>query len=100
MLTKSLHFNILKGLMATKIKFIDIFSIYNEIDESVIETLLEDCSISYSIRHLGPGRFAPDLDDVSEKRVAVEEGQVDYARRLITEAIRSGVISRDGRFNE
>jgi len=44
--------------MATRINLIDLYSFYNDIDASVIETLMEDYNISCSIRSLTPIRFS------------------------------------------
>ncbi|MBI5826750.1 MAG: hypothetical protein HZB22_03350 [Deltaproteobacteria bacterium] len=119
--------------MASRINFIDIYSFYDEIDASVIETLLEDYDISCAVRtlklpaacrgesstckevsisdslacppsKLRAGRslcmFNPsaDPDAYFEKRIAVEEDKVENARRIINDARKSGVISREGRF--
>lgn len=94
-MTKWPHFNILIEPMASRINFIDIYSFYDELDASVIETLLEDYDISCSIRTFNP--FA-DADAYFEKRIAVEEDKVENARRIINDARKNGVISRDGRF--
>lgn len=83
--------------MATRINFIDLYSIYNDLDASVIETLMEGCNITCAIRTLGKVRFSADLGYL-EKRIAVEEEKLENARKLISEAIRNGVISREGKF--
>lgn len=84
--------------MATRIKFIDLYSFYNELDASVIETLMEDCNITCSIRTLGKVRFSTDMGAYLEKRIAVEEDKLEYAKKIINEAIRNGVISKEGKF--
>jgi len=84
--------------MATKINFIDLYSFYNDLDASVIETLMEGCNITCSIRTLGKVRFATDMNSYLEKRIAVEEEKIENARNIIRDAIRSGVISREGKF--
>ena len=91
-------FFILKGLMATRINFIDLYSIYNELDANVIESLMEGFNITCSIRTLGRERFATDVSGYLEKRIAVEEDKIENARKLINEAIRNGVISKEGKF--
>ena len=84
--------------MATKINFIDLYSFYNDLDASVIENLMEGCNITCSIRPLGKVRFATDMNSYLEKRIAVEEEKIENARNIIRDAIRSGVISREGKF--
>lgn len=84
--------------MATRINFIDLYSIYNELDANVIESLMEGFNITCSIRTLGGARFATDVSGYLEKRIAVEEDKIENARKLIKEAIRNGVISREGKF--
>lgn len=84
--------------MATRIHFIDLYSIYNELDASVIETLMEGFNITCSIRTLGRVRFNTDIGGYLEKRIAVEEEKLENARKIINEAIRNGVISREGKF--
>lgn len=84
--------------MATRINFIDLYSIYNELDASVIETLMEGFNITCSIRTLGHVRFNTDVGGYLEKRIAVEEEKLENARNLIAEAIKNGVISKEGKF--
>ncbi|MBI2413057.1 MAG: hypothetical protein HYV24_07605 [Deltaproteobacteria bacterium] len=84
--------------MATRINFIDLYSFFNELDASVIETLMEDYNISCSIRTLGPIRFSTDTSNYQEKRISVESDKVENARKIINDAIRSGVISKEGKF--
>lgn len=82
-------------LMASRINFIDLYSFGNELDASVIETLMEDYDISCSVRTLNSPH---DADEYFEKRIAVEEDKVENARRIINAALRNGVISKEGRF--
>lgn len=84
--------------MATRINFIDLYSFYNDLDASVIETLMEDYNISCSIRTLGAIRFSTDVGDYQEKRIAVEEDKLENAKKIINDAIRNGVISKEGKF--
>lgn len=84
--------------MASRINFIDLYSFYNDLDISVIETLMEDYNISCSIRTLGAPRFSTDIGEYQEKRMAVEQDKVENARKLIADAIKSGVISKEGKF--
>lgn len=84
--------------MATRIKFIDLYSFYNELDASVIETLMEDYNITCSIRTLGKVRFSTDIGAYLEKRIAVEEDKLEYAKKILNDAIRNGVISKEGKF--
>lgn len=84
--------------MATRIHFIDLYSFYNELDASVIETLMEDYHITCSIRTLGKVRFPTDIENYQEKRIAVEEEKIESARKIIIDAIKNGVISREGKF--
>lgn len=84
--------------MATRINFIDLYALFNEIDASVIETLMEDYNISCSIRTIGGMRVATDFGDFHEKRIAVESGKIENARKIIRDAIKCGVISREGKF--
>lgn len=91
-------FYILRAIMANRINFIDLYSIYNDLDASVIETLMEGFNITCSIRTLGRERFTTDMSGYLEKRIAVEEEKLENARKLISEAIRNGVISKEGKF--
>jgi len=84
--------------MATRINFIDLYSIYNELDANVIESLMEGFNITCSIRTLGRDRTSTDVSGYLEKRIAVEEDKLENARKLINEAIKNGVISREGKF--
>lgn len=85
--------------MATRINYVDLYSFYNDMDATVIASLMEGYDISCSMKTLGTGRLGPDLGAYSqEKRISVEEGKIENARNIIWDAIRNGVISRDGRF--
>ncbi len=83
--------------MATRIHFIDLYSFYNDLDATVIETLMEDYNISCSVRTLGAMRSF-DSHEFGEKRISVEEDKVENAKKIIADAIRSGVISKEGKF--
>ncbi len=83
--------------MATRINFVDLYSFYNDIDATVIETLMEDYNISCSVRTLGVARSF-DSHEFGERRMAVEEDRVESARKIISDAIKSGVISKEGKF--
>jgi len=80
--------------MATRINFIDLYSFYNDLDATVIETLMEDYNISCSVRTFGSTRSF-DSQGFGEKRISVEEDKVENARKIIADAIRSGVISKE-----
>ncbi len=84
--------------MATKINFIDIYSLYDEIDAGVIESLLDGCNIACMVRRSGPMAVDIEYGGGPEQRIAVEEEKSENARRVIAEAIRSGIISRKGKF--
>lgn len=84
--------------MATRINFVDLYSFYNELDSFVIEAMMADNSISCSVRSLSTRFSEGETDDNSELRMSVEESSLDNARRIIYDAIRRGVISRQGEF--
>ncbi|MFQ5735712.1 MAG: hypothetical protein ACE5GY_02490 [Thermodesulfobacteriota bacterium] len=84
--------------MATRINFIDLYSFYNELDSFVIEEMMADRNISCSVRSLSTRFSPPGSGEDSELRMAVEEGSLECARRVIDGAIRNGVISREGEF--
>lgn len=84
--------------MATRINFIDLYSCYNETDASVVETLFEDYSITCSIRVLAETPVSEETSGYYEKRISVEEDNVENAKRIINAALKNGVISRQGKF--
>lgn len=84
--------------MATRINLVELYSFYNDVDCSVIETLLSDFNINSEIRTVGANRLSADMWEFPEKRVAVEEGSVENAKRIIDDAIKNGVITPEGRF--
>lgn len=99
LLTNAGFFRYTQMAMAIRINFIDLYSFYNEIDATVIETLMEDYNITCSVRTLGAGRPSFDINGYNlEKRIAVEEEKIEYARKIIRDAIRNGVISKEGKF--
>ncbi len=84
--------------MATRINFIDLYSFYNELDSIVIEARMAERNISCSVRDLSPRLSSTgDMQD-AELRMAVEEGSVESARRIIDEALKNGDITREGEF--
>ncbi len=83
--------------MARKIRFVDIYILYDDLDASIIEELLEECNIDCIVRDLDMVDTV-DRAGMVGKRVAVEAGQEDNARQIIRDAIRSGLISSEGSF--
>ncbi len=79
--------------MATKINFVGIYSLHDEIDADVIEKLLDGFNIVCMVRPPGPGAGRG-----PERSIAVEEDSSESARRLIAEAERNGIISKEGKF--
>ncbi|MBI5562433.1 MAG: hypothetical protein HY894_06240 [Deltaproteobacteria bacterium] len=82
--------------MASKINLIDLYAFYNAFDADVLETLMAGSHISCRIKNCsatshGNGEHA-------EMRIAVEHGMVEDAKRIISDAIRCGVISAVGKF--
>lgn len=92
------QFNILKWFMATRINFIDVYSSYDEIDSYIIESLMDEKDISFSIRTLGASGPTAGRAGPLERRIAVEESKVEQALDLLSQAIKNGVISKEGRF--
>jgi len=84
--------------MANRINFIELYSFYNDVDCSVIETLFSDFNINAQVRTVGVSRLSADMWDFPEKRVAVEEDSVENARKIINDAIKNGVITSEGCF--
>ncbi|MCK4739370.1 MAG: hypothetical protein KAT46_05420 [Deltaproteobacteria bacterium] len=82
--------------MATSIRYIDIYSLYSDMDATVIESLLEDYQISCMVKHLSYD--VKDEEEPVEKRVSVEEDKVEDAKRIITDAITQGIIAKSGDF--
>ncbi len=83
--------------MARKIRFVDIYILYDEVDASIIEELLEEYDIDCIVTDLGMADTL-DRDGLAGKLVAVEADKEDNARQIIKDAIRSGIISREGSF--
>jgi hypothetical protein len=84
--------------MATRIKFIDLYFLYDEVDARVIKNLLEDYEIDCTLR---PTRVLKDpmtSEEVSENMIAVEEDKVENAQKIIRDAIQKGIISQKGAF--
>lgn len=86
--------------MAIRIKFIEVYFSYDEIEASLIANLLEDSGISCVIRDMRITPYPLTIGVFTEKRVAVEEDRVGDARVIIKDAIRDGFISGTGRFKE
>ncbi len=84
--------------MARSLNFKEIYLSYNEIEADLIKGLLEDNDIYCIVRDMRITPYPVSIGDFSEKRIAVEEDKVEEAKILITEAIRDGYISNEGRF--
>lgn len=94
--------------MATRIPLIDVYSFYNELDSRVIEAILEGQSISCAVRTIKTTRtFDPAINGTqnwreaaerNETKISVEHDKLEAAKKIIYNAIQSGVISREGKF--
>ena len=94
--------------MASLIPLIDLYSFYNEIDGRVIETILEGHSISCTVRTVRATCALSstvkeavvwrNVDERNEIKISVEQEKIDDAKSIISNAIKNGVISRDGKF--
>ncbi|MCK5236830.1 MAG: hypothetical protein KAR06_07575 [Deltaproteobacteria bacterium] len=87
--------------MATSIKFRNVYSLYDEMDAGIIESLLEEYNIVCVIK--GVESFAEDSMDRKDaytKYIAVEAEKADTAIAIIEDAIESGLISREGAFSK
>lgn len=86
--------------MATRIRFVELYFSYDEIETTLIANLLEDSGISCIIRDMRITPYPLTIGVFTERRVAVEEDRVEEARIIIRDAIRDGFISGTGRFKE
>ena len=84
--------------MATKINFIDVYSFFDEMDSMMMESIMDERNISFSMRTFGRPRFSVGYNAPFERRMAVEEDKVDYALKLLFDAMKSGMITREGKF--
>ncbi|MEE9614352.1 MAG: DUF2007 domain-containing protein [Thermodesulfobacteriota bacterium] len=89
--------------MATRIRFVDLYSLYDDIDADVIGNLLEGSDISCMVRQLETADDSVDDDSLgteegSIKMISVEEDGVEKAKKIIEEAIAGGIISGGGQF--
>ena len=80
--------------MATKVRFVDVYSSFDEVDASLIENILKERYISYRVSVSGAsGEY-----DAVERRISVEEDKVDNAVDAIMDAIERGMMSEIGKF--
>jgi len=86
--------------MATRIRFVELYFSYDEIETTLIANLLEESGISCIIRDMRITPYPLTIGVFTERRVAVEEDRVEEARIIIRDAIRDGFISGTGRFKE
>lgn len=96
-LTKSALLNILISIMATRIRYIKLYALSDDIDTNIIENLLEDSDIPCLINKFEMTSDGLDRSLPGDKNILVEEEQVEYARQVITDAIDQGII-RNGHF--
>jgi hypothetical protein len=78
----------------------EIYMSYDMIEADRIKGLLEMHGISCVIRDMTITPYPINIGFFSEKRIAVEEDQVDKALSLIRDARKDGYISSDGKFKE
>jgi hypothetical protein len=84
--------------MATRIRFIDIYFLYDEVDARVIKNLLADYEIACTVRNMNVYKDPLTEEAHSEKMIAVEEDRVENAQKIIRDAIQKGVVSQRGAF--
>ncbi|MCK4847068.1 MAG: hypothetical protein KAS88_05290 [Deltaproteobacteria bacterium] len=80
--------------MATKIPFIDLYSINDDVEINIIEEIFNDYSIVFMVK-----TACVEARLVCDKVIAVEEDQLKEAKRLLIKAINNGVITGVGGFN-
>jgi hypothetical protein len=76
--------------MATRVHLVDVYEFYNSVDTNVVEGLLRDYEIICMVKPPGGSEGA--------EKIAVEEDEVENARGIILDAIKTGLISKEGRF--
>jgi len=84
--------------MANKISFIDLYSFYNDMDGTLITSMMDGYNICYSIRMFGAPHIKADSTEYRERLVSVEQEKAENARKIINEGIRSGALSKEGKF--
>ncbi len=98
LLTKGGLSNILKKLMATRIHYIDLYFMYDELEAEVIKNLLEDYQIECTLRQTDVFKDPVTEEVHSQNTLSVEEDQLDSAQQIIQDAIQRGIISQKGAF--
>ncbi len=83
--------------MATRIRYIDLYSLNDDIDTNIIENLLEDSDIPCLVNKFEMTSDGLDRTLPGDKDILVEEDQVEYARQVISDALKQGLI-RNGYF--
>ncbi len=84
--------------MANKISFVDLYSFYNDMDAALIASMMDGYNICHSIRTFGAPHIKADSDELRERLVSVEQEKAESARKIINEGIKSGVLSKEGKF--
>jgi hypothetical protein len=84
--------------MATRINFIDLYYLYDDVDARVIKNLLEDFEIDCSLRQVKVYKDPLTDREHSEKMIAVEEDKVEKAQKIIKDALQKGIVSQKGAF--
>ena len=87
--------------MATLIRYIDLYTPTDDKEAAVIENLLSDFDIDCNVKPTGiiKKKTQPGEKNLShEKVISVEEDSVETARRIITDAQKKGIISKNGSF--
>lgn len=84
--------------MANRINFVDLYSFYNDMDCTLLASIMDGYSICYSIRTFGAPHVNADSNGYRERLVSVEQEKAENARKIIDEAIRNGVLSKEGKF--
>ena len=84
--------------MANRISFVDLYSFYNDMDGTLLTSMMDGYSICYSIRAFGAPHINADSKEYRERLVSVEQEKAESVRNIINEAIRNGVLSKEGKF--
>ena len=79
--------------MATRIPFIDLYLINDDVEVNIIEEIFNDYDIGFVVK-----TACIEAQLVCDKVIAVEEDQILEAKKILLMAINNGVISGEGGF--
>ena len=77
-------------------KYVDIFFSYNDFESDIIKDILTREGIPFIVRDQRISPYPITIDHFPQRRFSVPKAHAERARKLISDAVESGAIPKDG----